>query len=126
MELRFRDHTSFHRAALGMTVGSALFGFAAAVFGPHGSETIAAPIVGGVLGLVALGGVALVLLLVFSPSKTKDTAAKDTAGNKDKEGGSSGSPATAVPEGVITFSSQIGTRDRDRVLGDLHADYSSQ
>ena len=72
-------------------------------------------IVGGVLGLVALGGVALVLLLVFSPSKTKDTA-KDTAGNKDKDGGSSGSPATAVSEGVITFSSQIGTRDRDRVL----------
>jgi hypothetical protein len=53
MELRFRDHASFHRAALGMTVGSAILGFAAAVFGPHLTETIAAPIVGGVLGIGA-------------------------------------------------------------------------
>ncbi|HEX4455853.1 MAG TPA: hypothetical protein VH143_33565 [Kofleriaceae bacterium] len=51
MELRFRDHASFHRAALGMTAGSALFGFAAAVFGPHMSVTMTAPIVGGVLGI---------------------------------------------------------------------------
>jgi hypothetical protein len=49
MELRFRDHASFHRAALGMTAGSALFGFAAAVFG----STMTAPIVGGVLGIGA-------------------------------------------------------------------------
>ena len=49
MELRFRDHASFHRAALGMTAGSALFGFAASVFG----SVTTAPLVGGVLGIGA-------------------------------------------------------------------------
>ncbi|HEY3802342.1 MAG TPA: hypothetical protein VGL61_07030 [Kofleriaceae bacterium] len=47
MELRFRDHASFHRAAAGMTAGAALLGFAAAFVAPR--ET--APLIGGVLGI---------------------------------------------------------------------------
>jgi hypothetical protein len=45
MEIRFADHPSFHRAALGMVGGSALLGLALHPFTPM------APLVGGMLGL---------------------------------------------------------------------------
>jgi hypothetical protein len=54
MEIRFRDHASFHRAAVGVTVGSALVGLAVHPFvSTDAARTFGgmAPIVGGVLGL---------------------------------------------------------------------------
>jgi hypothetical protein len=47
MEIRFRDHASFHRAAIGMTAGSAILGLVAAFAGPREM----APVMGGVLGI---------------------------------------------------------------------------
>lgn len=55
MELRFRDHASFHRAALGMTAGAALFGLALHVaggFGAHAARlALVAPVAGGLVGV---------------------------------------------------------------------------
>src|ERR1700733_9938262 len=47
MELRFRDHASFHRAAMGMVVGSTILGLALHLVTPMAS------VVGGMVGLAA-------------------------------------------------------------------------
>jgi hypothetical protein len=47
MDIRFDDHASFHRAAVGMTLGGALLGLVAQPFTPM------APVVGGLFGIAA-------------------------------------------------------------------------
>jgi hypothetical protein len=56
MEIRFRDHASFHRAALGMTAGSALLGLLASSFAPRELAPVMAGVVGiGIGAAVAYG-----------------------------------------------------------------------
>lgn len=50
MEIRFRDHASFHRAAVGMTVGAALLGLVAWLTSPPALRDLA-PLLGGAMGI---------------------------------------------------------------------------
>jgi len=50
MEIRFRDHASFHRVAAGMTLGSALLGLVACMTAPPALRELA-PVLGGAMGI---------------------------------------------------------------------------